>query len=395
MRIFPILLIIVFCIPIIAAHVTPTPSEQAIMDQVSAPTIGFTSCDQASTTLALTIGAKYLLVSGAGSNGSATSRFQVSADNDPPTLNQFIVHEDGMITNIAAGVTAHLLFHQNITVAGAGNAFWAWVEYVPTVTSVSLFGASTGGVDAQLLQPYTVTGLGGIVGNFSSRNIGGCPHPFILGRVFDGNFTFAEEPTAPQNFTATAGAFENNLNWAPPLSNGSAPLLGYNIYRQDSITMTPALLATINATSYKDEPLPCTGIGYNYSVTSFNSVGEGPATPWSGFIFPLCRTNTLFGGDDAQIYGPGGKTGLADALGISPTAAGFFWGFLILLGITITGYIVGSLAGFGIGGSLIGACIGLGLTTLWEMIPWWATLFIVAVSAAIYFLFFNKSTGEI
>lgn len=193
-------------------------------------------------------------------------------------------------------------------------------------------------------------------------------------------------PSVPQNLTAVPGDHSIFLDWDPPLSSGSSPLEGYKIYRQDTIAMTPVVLATLNATEYLDKPLVCSGPGFNYSISAFNAVGEGPATSWSGFKFPLCRSGTLFGGDSAQIYGPGGKAGLAQTLGISPDAAGYFWGFLLLLAFAMVGGILGNMAGNMIIGGIIGSAIGLALTTMWGMIPWWATLFIVMASAATFLI---------
>lgn len=203
------------------------------------------------------------------------------------------------------------------------------------------------------------------------------------------NTTVQGTPTVPLNLTVTPGAFENLLEWDPPANNGSGPVLGYNIYRQDNITMTPVLLTSVNATSYVDRPLPCASTAYNYSIAAFNAEGEGDATAWSGFFVPLCRTGTLFGGENSQIYGPGGRAGLAAALGIPEVAAGFFWGMLIIIALTILGGILGTLIGFTLAGALTGAVVGLALTTLWEMIPWWATLFVVVFAAASFILLYT------
>jgi subtilisin len=81
----------------------------------------------------------------------------------------------------------------------------------------------------------------------------------------------ATAPSAPQGLTAQPAKGKGiQLNWNAPASDGGSAIQGYRVYRNGS------LLTTTTSTSFKDTQTS-RGVGYTYSVTAFNAVGEGPA----------------------------------------------------------------------------------------------------------------------
>lgn len=200
-------------------------------------------------------------------------------------------------------------------------------------------------------------------------------------------------PTVPLYLTVTLPKhFQINLNWTAPESSGTSPIIHYNIYRQTNDTMTPILYATSETLYFEDTQLACDTLGYNYSVSAENIVGEGPATEWTGWAQPTCRSGTLFGGengpDSGQIYGPQGRQALAEQMGISPDSVSFLWGFLLLILLTMLGFAIGTDAGYPIPGSILGAITGIILATVWQMFPLGAVIFVggtaIAAAALIY-----------
>lgn len=357
--------------PLASAHVTPTPGEQAVMDQVSAPTTGVTTCDQQSSTVgSLDDTTTYLLVVGAGSNGSATSRVEVGPN--PPTTPDFIVHEDGAITTIASGATAHLLFHQNVSVSGVGNAFWAWIEWDPSpgTTSAFLYADSTGGTDSQLLQPYATSGLIGIIGNFTTRPLG-CPHPHTLGRAF--NATAFSPPSAPLNLQVRGNLTGIRITWNAPADVGQG-LTGYKVFR--GLTDSSfSLLATIGTNrSYLD--VVEAGTRYHYCVKAYNAGGDSPCSNNMS-----ARLNTGFFGPDGLLWGEDGVEGMAVKLNTTPggvrstVALPFFAAFLVI-SLALCALIprrIALMAGL-VPGVLFIAGIGL--------FPWFGVLFVGLVIGA-------------
>lgn len=184
-RPFLVVLAATLLLPLALAHTSPTADEQAIMNQIADPTIAVGTCDRTSATLTLST-ITYLVVIGSGSNSSATNRVYVE-DADSTV---FTVNKAGTVTVLAG--TAHLLYHENITASGVSNAWYAWVEYTPSgaVEPHKINAEDSPGTtgDAQLLRDYSANGLVGIVGNFTTRG-GGCPDPYIQGRVFDASAT--------------------------------------------------------------------------------------------------------------------------------------------------------------------------------------------------------------
>ena len=81
-------------------------------------------------------------------------------------------------------------------------------------------------------------------------------------------------PTAPQNFTATAGPALVMLSWTAPASNGGSPITNYKIYRGMSAGDEMLLTIIDNTTSYLDTSVVNDQI-YYYTVRAVNSEGDG------------------------------------------------------------------------------------------------------------------------
>ncbi len=80
-------------------------------------------------------------------------------------------------------------------------------------------------------------------------------------------------PQSPSNLSAMLVDGKVVLSWRCPSSNGSAPLLGYRIYRNSSGKGFIKLATVKNATEYIDKEI-YPGDIYRYYVTAFSSAGE-------------------------------------------------------------------------------------------------------------------------
>jgi hypothetical protein len=98
--------------------------------------------------------------------------------------------------------------------------------------------------------------------------------------IIDGNYSWDSAahyalPSMPLNLVATpSGGTDVELLWDPPLFP-RGPLLGYRVYRTNSLGQTTTLVAATN--SYTDT-VPSPG-NYWYSVAAVNGNGVGPAGP--------------------------------------------------------------------------------------------------------------------
>ncbi|MBW3663604.1 MAG: fibronectin type III domain-containing protein [Actinobacteria bacterium] len=92
-------------------------------------------------------------------------------------------------------------------------------------------------------------------------------------------------PSAPRELTVQATLVNRRLQWAPPESDGRAPVLRYDILRDG------VLVATVGPeqTSY-DDPVLLLAATHDYEVRAVNIVGAGPpATVCSqGVLAPEC-----------------------------------------------------------------------------------------------------------
>lgn len=82
-------------------------------------------------------------------------------------------------------------------------------------------------------------------------------------------------PSAPRNLQAVAGNGTVALSWDPPSDDGGAPILYYNIYREDKQGW--GWLESTSNNTYMDT-LVTNGEGYNYIVRAVNWVGESDAS---------------------------------------------------------------------------------------------------------------------
>jgi outer membrane protein assembly factor BamB/fibronectin type 3 domain-containing protein len=77
-------------------------------------------------------------------------------------------------------------------------------------------------------------------------------------------------PGVPTGLKATGGNAEVSLRWSAPIKGGAQ--VHYNIYRSDTRTGNYTLIATVNATGYKDKEVK-NGHEYWYKINSQNSFG--------------------------------------------------------------------------------------------------------------------------
>ncbi len=131
------------------------------------------------------------------------------------------------------------------------------------------------------------------------------------------NATPAGPPTAPPGLTAIAGDSYVNLTWDIPFSNGSSPITGYNIYRND----TTGVYATVPPGQlwYNDTNV-INNITYAYNVTAVNNIGESPlsneaiATPAE----PIIPVNEP---PECTISAPANGTTVSGLIAVSGTAS--------------------------------------------------------------------------
>ena len=85
----------------------------------------------------------------------------------------------------------------------------------------------------------------------------------------------AAPPGAPVAVFATAGTAQVSLSWAPPTSNGGAPVSSYNVYLSTTAGLQGTKMAQVPGTSYTATGLQA-GAPYFFEVTAVNASGEGP-----------------------------------------------------------------------------------------------------------------------
>lgn len=122
--------------------------------------------------------------------------------------------------------------------------------------------------------------------------------------IFYGSFTpqVITRPGPPQNVTVTPQQGYANISWSPPVDNGSADILAYDLYRGTSFTSMTAL-AIVEGTSFMDMGT-AEGTTYYYQVSAFNREGEGERSPIVNITIvrtPSAPTNLTLTNDDDQI----------------------------------------------------------------------------------------------
>lgn len=86
-------------------------------------------------------------------------------------------------------------------------------------------------------------------------------------------------PSVPLGVQAEAADGQVSLQWDAPLSDGNSPITGYNIYRRTSQEQMALLMSVGNVLNYVDTNVT-NGKTYYYMIGAFNSVGEGPPSPF-------------------------------------------------------------------------------------------------------------------
>ncbi|MEF8874977.1 MAG: fibronectin type III domain-containing protein, partial [Candidatus Thermoplasmatota archaeon] len=80
-------------------------------------------------------------------------------------------------------------------------------------------------------------------------------------------------PSTPQNFQASAGDGQVELNWDAPSDSGGSSITEYKIYRGTS-SDSLSLLTSVTSTSYTDQDVS-NGETYYYQISAVNGAGEG------------------------------------------------------------------------------------------------------------------------
>lgn len=211
----------------------------------------------------------------------------------------------------------------------------------------------------------------------------GSTSPYV--NVFN-TTTGGVEPPGPPILSSlvTSGPFRCNLAWTTP-SEGSSPIIGYDVRRRDEWGgLTTITLGVTN--TYIDTHVSTKNTTYN--VTARNAFGQGPASNNA-----TCRQPPvpLFG-DNGAIYG-GNRENLAVALGVPVGATDLLLGVMLLFILAAGGYYATSRIGGGAyaqWGTIAGAITGLFVSTAFNLIPVWVTLFLVVGSIVLWRLFANR-----
>ncbi len=126
----------------------------------------------------------------------------------------------------------------------------------------------------------------------------------LTNEIFYGSFAsqVITRPGAPTNLTVIPQQGHANISWSPPVDNGSADILAYNLYQgTNSTTMT--ILAIVEGTSFMDMGT-VEGTTYNYQVSAVNREGEGERSPMVNITIvntPSAPTNLTLSDEDDHI----------------------------------------------------------------------------------------------
>lgn len=299
---------------------------------------------------------------------------------------------DGIITAFETGMSPVLDRHVNLS----ATAWYAQITFTtpPTLTSVRTRCGNQNNNDMlSSFEPCNAATIPEMEGYIATLvRAPSTPQGYVFEETDGTGCTVDSVPSPPRNLTLSYPRIHRlQIDWDYPEDNGTSPLLQYNIYRKDSITDTPILLTSVtpDIETYTDL-LGCVQIAYNYTVTAVNSVGESDPANWTGFFYPDCRTNTLFG-DDGILYGEGGSETLGASLGVSGNAIEYLFGFLLLMVLTGLGFMITSPFGIGAVGAAVGAVVGLILSAAWGMFGLWFILFFIAATLAGLALFLRGS----
>lgn len=129
----------------------------------------------------------------------------------------------------------------------------------------------------------------------------------------------ADPPSPPTNVVATPGLNSVRVSWAPPASDGGAPILIYNVrYKATTDTNYRTFCNTNAATLQCTAAVPATNTQYTFIVSAANQVGRAEAAP-SSPVSPYDFKDITASRDDV-LFGLGGTK--VDANGVAPGLAG-------------------------------------------------------------------------
>lgn len=106
----------------------------------------------------------------------------------------------------------------------------------------------------------------------------------LLGLVAAGVATASDVGTSP-SFNATITGPYVKLRWTPPLSNGGAPLVGYQIYRGKVAAPLGTYLKVGVRTTYTDTGVS-RGVRYYYRIAARNRIGTGKKSNERSVLVP-------------------------------------------------------------------------------------------------------------
>jgi hypothetical protein len=190
-------------------------------------------------------------------------------------------------------------------------------------------------------------------------------------RSYSVSVSFANNPSAPQNFTATGGQGSVSLSWSAPASNGGRPVTGYVIERSvDSTNWTSAGTTSETTTALIVSSLS-NGTLYYFRVRATNISGSATynystVASATTFYYVTCSTSGSFYVSSQTIPSragqnckgtatiPQGITGVATNAFAPNTSASGTNRFLTAIVFPASGFVEIGLGGF----------MNLGLTTV-------------------------------
>ena len=134
--------------------------------------------------------------------------------------------------------------------------------------------ANTPKTVAQVRDAVVNSGIAGKVSNSLSPTSTLLNTGFLMGAV---------APSAPTSFTAVSSGSNVNLTWGSPAQPGSAPILGYRIYRSvngGNFSLLSTLASTARSETVSGPPKRTK---YAFRLTAFSDAGESPAASSATF----------------------------------------------------------------------------------------------------------------
>lgn len=192
-----------------------------------------------------------------GVTGSATTTILVDpASASQPSITGFVPTSGGPGTVVAL-TGFNLNAAQTITVAGVAVTGFTVNSATSVLVVVPDFGTAFG-----RFQLTTPTGIANSLGSFALA-------------------TAVTVPGAPTNVVATAGNSTVRVEGTPPASNGGAPIISYNVFRNNAGAPVAA-----NVSLPYDDITAINGNEYTYKLQAHNSAGDGPKSAASNAATP-------------------------------------------------------------------------------------------------------------